>query len=333
MIAAAILFAATAAASVKTAHVEVGEPVSITVRVTARPAAMVTIQPPPPHLPDYDVPVTQSRLVQTDATGIATYSFEIVPFNDHELDIPEIHVDVAGSGAALTNPLVLKPFNPLGEKAKDQKPADIRDIRAFPVRLPLWLLAVLGTGIAALMWALFRPKAPPKEAARAPRAKVAPRARTLADAIDEVRAIAANPPRDLEGIRHAHFVVAEAVRRYVEERWEVPASKQTTEEFLASVAARSIPRIHRSGNDIGLGGPRLGMGMEMLPAVLEACDRVKWAGDAVGPDDTLQLARTALEFFAASRPATRGLGGPEAGRGDIGPDSITAPIQRGPGAR
>ncbi|HVO29259.1 MAG TPA: hypothetical protein VMV18_00915, partial [bacterium] len=101
--------------------------------------------------------------------------------------------------------------------------------------------------------------------------------------------------------------------------WEVPASRQTTEEFLATIASRGatrpalVPPVPSSS--IGLGGPRLGQGLEMLPAVLEACDRVKWAGDAVGPDDTVQLAKTALEFFAASRAAIRGRGGSEAAAG------------------
>ena len=154
---------------------------------------------------------------------------------------------------------------------------------------------MLGMGL----WLAVRRKKPAAASTLEP-FRGGPIAPTLGDAIDAVRRIAEKPPRDHAGIREAHFIVAEAVRRFVEERWEVPASRQTTEEFLSAVAARG---------DIG----RFGPGTGMLPAILEACDRVKWAGDAVGPDDTAQLARTALELFAASRAAIRGLGGPDAG--------------------
>src|SRR5207253_10342191 len=109
-------------------------------------------------------------------------------------------------------------------------------------------------------------------------------------------------------IRAAHFTMAEAVRRFVEERWEIPASKQTTEEFLEEAAA----------NDRFRGG-----GMSILPVVLEACDRVKWADDRVNAQDTLEVAKLALDFFAASRGAMRGFGdrpaAPPAPRAEEGP--------------
>jgi hypothetical protein len=322
ILAGAILFAATATASVRSPRVEVGDPVSITVKVVARPGALISLRTPDSHEPAFTVDAGGQRVVQADADGVAVFHYEVTAWGaGGETSIPPARVEIAGIGTVETNAVTIAPFNPLGAAAKDQAPKDIRDIKPFPVRFPDWAWIALGAMMGIGAWMVLRPRK--KKEARAPVAPVAlaPAQPSLLDAIDAVRRIADHPPRDRAGIRDAHFVVAEAVRRYVEERWEVPASRQTTEEFLAEVASRGTaggrvlePRdgaaMRVPHASAGLGGPRIGIGLEMLPVVLEACDRVKWAGDSVGPDDTVQLAKTALEFFAASRGSMRGLGAP-----------------------
>lgn len=292
------LFAAsaTASATVRTARVEVGEPVSISVRVSARPNALISIRPPASRPPSFTVEPAGQRLVQADSEGVAVLTWELVPWEHGAIVVPPTAVEIGGVRGLESNAVSLDAFNPVGAEAAKAAPKDIRGIREFPKRPPFLLLCFVGAVLAAIGWFLLKPKISdpptPVRAARPP--APARREETLAEAMERVRRIAADPPGEPRAIRDAHFTIAEAVRRFVEERWEVPASRQTTEEFLRAIARR---------------GSFQGGGMSLLPVVLEACDRVKWAGDAAGAQDTLELARLALDFFAASRGSVRGLGG------------------------
>lgn len=294
MILALAILAASANATVRTPKVEVGEPVAVTVRVSARPLALVSILPPNSEPPLFTVEAGGQRLVQTDAEGVATLTWHLVPWTAEPVTIPGARIEVNGIGGLVSNPVKLEPFNPLGKNAAVAEPKDVRDIRPFPVSDPLlWLWALIAGVFAGLAFLSLRGEK--KKPAPTPIIQMAVSARpeTLAEAMERVKRIVDSPPKDRGGIRDAHFVVAEAVRRFVEERWDVPATKQTTEEFLHEVASRKTLR---------------GGGMSLLPVVLEACDRVKWSGEGAGPQDTLEVARLALDFFAASRGAVRGLG-------------------------
>ncbi|HVO30819.1 MAG TPA: BatD family protein, partial [bacterium] len=215
VIAAIAILAATASATVRVAKVEVGDPVPVTVKVTARPGSNVTIFPPRAEPGAFDVEESAPRLLQADATGIVSWTFDVVPWADGEITVPPMRVDVSGQGSVNSNAITLRGFNPLGAKAKDATPADIRDIREFPSAPPWWIFILAGAIVGGALLALSRrkPAAPPK---RAKPKKIVP-VRTLADAIDDVRRIAEHPPRAPEEIREAHFVVAEAIRRFVEE--------------------------------------------------------------------------------------------------------------------
>ncbi len=286
--------AATASATVRTPKVEVGERVAIHVKVTARPGALVSIQPPNSQPPVFTVEAGGQRLVQADADGTAELTWHLVPWDAAPFVVPGARVEVNGISGLLSNPVKLEPFNPLGANAAAQQPKDVRDIRPFPVSDPLiWVWALIAGVFAGLAFLALRGEKKKTEPA-APPLPVAPRRESLADAMERVKRIVDAPPTERAKIREAHFTIAEAVRRFVEERWEIPATRQTTEEFLRDVSQRSTYR---------------GGGMSLLPVVLEACDRVKWSGEGAGPQDTLEVARLALDFFAASRGAVRGLGG------------------------
>lgn len=300
--------AASATATVRTPRVEVGEPVSVTVRVAARPNALVSIRPPASRPPSFTVEPAGQRLVQADSEGIAVFQWELVPYEHGAITVPPTAIEIGGVRGLESNAVALDAFNPVGPDAAKAAPKDIRGIREFPTRPSFLLLFIAGAVLAGIGWYLLKPKVsdpPPVETPARPRV-LPPREDSLADAMERVRRIVADPPHEPRAIRDAHFVIAEAVRRFVEERWEVPATKQTTEEFLHAIARR---------------GSFKGGGMSLLPVVLEACDRVKWAGDGAGRQDTLELARLALDFFAASRGSVRGLGGERpAFEGGAGPE-------------
>ncbi len=292
---AAALFALTATASVRTTSVEVGEPVAVTVAVHARPGAIVTLRLPDPNLPALSVDDRGARMAQAGDDGEARFSFEVVPWVDREVTIPPATVEVGGIGSVRTNAVTLRPFNPAGTNAASAPVHDIRDIRPFPVR-PSFLPWIVGGALLGLAWILLRPKRAPAPVAGLPQPEpvVADPGVPLAAWVERVRRIADDPPREPGPLREAHFVIAEAVRRFVEERWEIPATRQTTEEFLRDVAEKT------AWGSRGLSAPR---GIAMLPAVLEACDSVKWGSARVDASDAVTLARRALELFAASRNA------------------------------
>ena len=286
---AAAIFAATAVASVRTPRVEVGDPVDVTVKVTARPGAMITLTPPASSPPLWEVDASgEPRMRPADLDGNATFTYRVIPYSPEPFRLPPATVEVAGTAILQSDPIALSPFNPLGRSAKDAPPPPIRSIRPFPRSDgPLWVWVAVGAFLGTAAWLLTRPKktaAPPL----APPELAVLRASGLPELMEAVQRIAADPPRERRAIQEAHFTIAEAVRRFVEERWEVPASRQTTEEFLAGIARSSRFR---------------GGGMSFLPVVLEACDRVKWAGTPVSPQDTLEVARLTLDFFQASRGA------------------------------
>jgi Domain of unknown function (DUF4381) len=91
-----------------------------------------------------------------------------------------------------------------------------------------------------------------------------------------------------------HVRLAEALRRYLEQTYQVPASRQTTQEFLA--AWRTTLPLGASEQDV-------------LAELLRRCDLAKFARSAPGPEvcgETLALARR----FAQSPPRVGPAGRP-----------------------
>lgn len=81
--------------------------------------------------------------------------------------------------------------------------------------------------------------------------------------------------------------VAAALRTFVERRFAIPATKLTTAELLAAAREQGGAAEHTDA----LGG------------VLDACDRVKFAGDVPDPDGCRRLVRLAIDWLDANRPA------------------------------
>jgi hypothetical protein len=153
--------------------------------------------------------------------------------------------------------------------------ADIHDIHA-PILLTFWekygLWVVFGafTGLvllALLLWWLLRKKVvvplTPLERAR--------------------REIAA--ARLLAGDKAFAIAVADAVRRYLENAYKMPAPERTTEEFLLEATRHAWLQ---------------GQLTVLLRRFLEFCDLAKFAGQEFGESERAQLLAAASEFVEAA---------------------------------
>jgi hypothetical protein len=162
-------------------------------------------------------------------------------------------------------------------QARDVPPPEAPPPTAAGVGWPAAVGAALGA--AALLaggWGLRRRRAVP--------APPLPPGRRVLEELERLEQ-EARPGCDGSGL---HARLADAVRRYLAERFGLRALEQTTAEFLE--AARPVPQ---------LGGPRL----ELLREFLDRCDLAKFARAGVSPEDcrrTAALARALVEQAEAA---------------------------------
>jgi hypothetical protein len=150
---------------------------------------------------------------------------------------------------------------------------DIRDIRG-PKALPgSWILPALLTGaiIAAGAYALWRRH----------RRAIQPRDLTLSEQalkrLEEARALMLPATAREFGI-----AASEVIRSYIEKRFAVIATQQTTEEFLQYLL--------QSSND------SLARRRPLLAEFLQQCDFVKFAGASLAVGDMESLYQSARSF-------------------------------------
>jgi hypothetical protein len=157
----------------------------------------------------------------------------------------------------------------------------LRDIHgAMPIPPPWWhawpWAAGAGAGAGALAlgaYALRRRMRRPEDPATTARRRLA-RARTLLEA------------RDVKGFAAA---VSEALREYLEARFEIRAPRLTTEEFIAAAAEREHSPLaaHRP----------------LLADFLQRADRAKFGGYVLDADEMHGMEASALRFVeTTARP-------------------------------
>jgi hypothetical protein len=160
----------------------------------------------------------------------------------------------------------------------------LRDIHgAMPIPPPWWhawpWAAGTAGGVAALAfgaYAVRRRLRRPDDPATVARRRLA-RAHAMLDA------------RDVKGFADA---VSEALREYLEARFEVRAPRLTTEEFIAAAAEREHSPLaaHRP----------------LLADFLQRADRAKFGGYVLDPDEMHGMEASALRFVdTTARPAPR----------------------------
>lgn len=151
---------------------------------------------------------------------------------------------------------------------------DIRDIRG-PKTVPgSWILsaALAGVLVAALCaYAIWRRR----------HRRASPRALTLSEATLERLESARSLMRPATA-REFGIAASEAIRDYIEKRFDVVATQRTTEEFLQTLLQSSNQALarHRS----------------LLAEFLQQCDFVKFAGASLAVADMESVFRSARGF-------------------------------------
>ncbi|MGE3807139.1 MAG: DUF4381 family protein [Gemmataceae bacterium] len=87
-------------------------------------------------------------------------------------------------------------------------------------------------------------------------------------------------------IEHFHTLVCDVFRHYLERRFELPATRQTTPEFLNSVRDAEALAPHR----------------DMLVRFLDHCDLAKFAPVTISPDECGEVVELVKHFIDATRP-------------------------------
>ncbi len=175
--------------------------------------------------------------------------------------------------------VLLPPAQPVGTNALAA--ADIRDVKP-PVAIPSWWTAVIGIAVVAALaaaavyaWRRYRrqQKQPPPAIVIPPYRRALERLRAALDMIH-------NPER---------FCVAlsDAVRVYLEERFDLRAPERTTEEFLAEIQASSLLSE---------------LQQRLMGDFLTRCDLVKFARAEMGEPELRELYDVAVRLVEETEP-------------------------------
>ena len=191
------------------------------------------------------------------AEGALVVSFNPVTVNGQPVTWPPVAVTVTKT---------------VGEDAKARPVTPPEDVKPRPIDpprslMPMWVAVAFGQWclvVAILVW-LRKRKAklvPPGEWALAALAKLEASETTGAEAVEQIAAI---------------------LRRFIERRFAIPATKLTTAELSATAREQEWPAERA----------------DPLGVILEACDRAKFAGD-VPEDGGRQLVRLAVDWVNAA---------------------------------
>lgn len=205
--------------------------------------------------------------------------YVLQPFLPGDYELPALTVVLDGSLEISTEAVVIRVESVL----EDPEDTELRDI-SEPVDVPApwwwWVLGAAGVAAAltAALWWLRR-----RRAARAVPRVVTPDEAALA-ALD---ALAAGGLPGAAEVKAFYLRLSDIVRRYVEERFGLRAPGQTTEEFLAAMAAS--PAIRASHQ-------------RLLRGFLEQADMVKFAKFAPGKEEIGASLDAARRFVRQTVP-------------------------------
>jgi hypothetical protein len=159
-------------------------------------------------------------------------------------------------GAAPTPATTMKSgMNPTAPAAASEPSEDIRDIRGPKYVMPAWLVPALLAATALLALGAYRAR----RWHRRRQARALLPFETALQRLDGIRVL-----MQPASVREFSIAVSDIVRHYIEQRFDVTATQQTTEEFLRDLLDYSHPSLvrHRA----------------VLSEFLNQCDLVKFAG-------------------------------------------------------
>jgi hypothetical protein len=158
---------------------------------------------------------------------------------------------------------------------------DIRDIRGPKVLLADWVLPAVIAGVAIIalgVYVIWRRR-------RNRRARVLSSDEIALQRLEEIRTLM-QPAR----AREFSTAASDIVRSYIEQRFDVTATRRTTEEFLRDLLETPHASPHAS----------LARHQSLLGDFLHHCDFVKFAAMSLGVPDMESLRQSARVFVLAT---------------------------------
>lgn len=256
------------------ARVALGEPVALRITALSAPDMEVTIPPLNDRLQGFILDGQfQGESVVRDGRLQRTWRAQARPAVAEEYRIAPIPVTY-DTGWLATPPIVLESV--VGERTDVEPGAPRGPVWIYPAfRTVAWTLVAVLAGAAALygLWRLSG-RVRREVALR----RLSPRERALR----ELDSLLGQHLPEQGRTKEFYFELTMIVRRYIERAHHVRAPEQTTEEFLAAVAAdaRFRPEV-----------------VERLRAFLSAADLVKYAAHRPDADAVAAATRTAQTYI------------------------------------
>jgi hypothetical protein len=237
----------------------------------------------------------------------AAWRLRIVAVEAGDVEVAAIRLPARGpqgeSGECVTDPIPvhvesnLQPPAPDGQAPEEPAPADLKPALEPPRDWrPLLVAAAVAAAAAALgFWILRRLRRRGRREAPPPPVRRAPLRPAWETALEELDRIAAADHVGHGELARQYVEVTAALRRYLEERYGVPALEQTTSELADSLRRTPL---------------RPELAARVL-ALLREADLVKFAKAAPAPADARAVEARARETVSATIPRAAEPAGPE----------------------
>ncbi len=214
--------------------------------------------------------------------------FRLTSFDSGKHRIPPMHFRINGDSIS-TDPLFLDVRTV--ELGENKKPKPIKDIRRFPYTWSAWFrdhwpwFAVGGTAllVALLLFLYYRKRK------RAPGEHPEPPPRPAHEiALEHLRSLEAEKAWQEKDPKAFYTELTDTLRRYLEERYRVPALESTTARILHELAFTDIDD----------------EGKALLRRLLKRSDMVKFAKQKTTSEERETSLKEAISFVERSIPAS-----------------------------